>query len=455
MAGMSVCLGRPYWQIVLGTIRGGVPMVVISAVLVACSPRNGDIPPSPAAVASPVAPVCGNQRCEPGEDTGNCPQDCPPHAFIRSEGTRLVDARGNPVQLRGVNLGGWLMWEGWIWGGGFNSETTVLERLEELVGQEQVAAFQGQIYANFITEADIVRIAELGFNVVRIPINHRALEEGGAYAGGGSGWEALDRLIEWCEAHGVYVILTLHGAPGGQSRLFTADPDGGARLWASGDHQERTVDLWRTLAERYRAREIVAGYDLLNEPNPGSGQDLVALYQRIIAAIRTVDPFHLIVLEGTDFASNFTMFEGPLDPNQAFSFHMYTWFRDNREVELAQYQAVAERHSVPMWNGEFGENEYERLESTVALFEDPQYNLAGWAFWPWKKVPNRYPYLRGIQTTEAWDKVIQWVAFPYWPNEKPSAEETRQGMDEFITAVRLENTDEDARMVEILTGWPR
>ena len=35
---------------------------------------------------------------------------------LRAQGTAIVDANGTPIQLRGVNLGGWMFHETWITG---------------------------------------------------------------------------------------------------------------------------------------------------------------------------------------------------------------------------------------------------------------------------------------------------------------------------------------------------
>jgi endoglucanase len=223
------------------------------------------------------------------------------------------------------------------------------------------------------------------------------------------GFAVLDRVLERAEAHGVYVVLDLHAAPGGQSKMFPADPEP-HRLWDSVEAQQRTVALWRTIASRYRDRTIVAGYDLLNEPDPPDGAALVDLYTRIIQAIREVDPVHLVMLEGARLGSDFSAFTTVLDANEALSFHIYTWFGNDAAKHVASDTAVAARLDVPLWCGEFGENDVASIRDQVGLFA--KQGVAGWAFWTWKKVKNRYPALHEIVVTPAWRATIAWITDP-------------------------------------------
>ena len=119
------------------------------------------------------------------------------------------------------------------------------------------------------------------------------------------GWVYLDRLLEWCTRHDVYVVLDLHSAPGGQSDIFVADPDE-KKLWQSEENEERTVALWRAIAARYKDEKIVAGYDLLNEPGFPNPAELIELYLRIITAIREVDPYHMVIIEGNNLTTDFS-----------------------------------------------------------------------------------------------------------------------------------------------------
>lgn len=352
---------------------------------------------------------------------------------------QIVDENGKSVSLRAVNLGGWLVWEGWIFGKGtLTEQPQISERLENAVGADQFNQFRTSIYDRFITEKDIQRIAQSGFNCVRVPLDYQMFETQ-------SGWNLLDRLLLWCEKNRLWVILDMHNVPG-NSIVFR---DTEHSIWTSNETQSKVVSVWKEIATHCRNSRIVAGYDLLNEPVPKSGDQLISIYQRIIAAIRQIDSNHLLMLEGGKFATDFSMFDRPLDDNQAYSFHMYTWFGDNRQESLAGYVSFARRQNAPLWNGEFGENTYQMIGSTVDMFEQHP-EIRGWAFWTWKKAGGlTYPGLVTINLSPNWKLVIDWLA-RFVNIRQPAKATIQQGMSEFTESIELPNCNFDQRMADAL-----
>ncbi len=370
------------------------------------------------------------------------------NGMIHQAGRTIVDGDNRPLQLRGVMVQGWLQWAGAVWGEtglkSLASDSKIRQRMMALVGPAEAGRFDEEIYNNFVAEGDIRAIAQLGFNSVRIPINHRLLE------GNGPGWASVDRVLGWCERYHVYAILDLHAIPGGQARVPTADPDPHTLVWNSPEDQQHTVEVWRRIASRYRGRAIVAGFDLINEPGPTT-PELVELYQRIIQAVRQVDPDHLIILEGGKLATDLSVFSKPPAENIAYSFHMYTLLSDNRAKLLRNYTEISRAQDVPLWVGEIGENNYEMIASTRQMLEDPANGVSGWSFWPWKMVQGKYPGLQMIQEPQSWAKVMDWLtALIPPPRMKPSREEALAGMREFVEAVKIQNCTLDNRMAETL-----
>ncbi|KAA3651223.1 MAG: hypothetical protein DWP95_00760 [Proteobacteria bacterium] len=362
--------------------------------------------------------------------------------MVHAKGTRIVDGAGKPIKLKGVLLEGWLMWNGTLWGAGLTSETTITKRLEKMAGKEQTRIFRTHIYDHFIVEKDIEMIARLGLNTVRVPFNHTVLEDENPldeYTA--EGWKYLDRLLTWCERHNIYVVLDFHALPGGQG-AFVSDPEF-INVWHSPVHQQRTIDIWKAIASRYKDREIIAGYDLINEPDAPAGKNLVDLQKRIINEIRKVDKSHMIILEGGRFSSDFSMYDKPLDANQVYSFHTYNFFTDETdEKNLIKLTEIANKHNVPLWNGEFGAHKSSWIENQLKLYQNPKFPINGWTFWPWKRVSennDRYRDLAKIIPGQDWQKVARGISNLFGPSKSITPEYAKKAMEGFIEAIKAEN----------------
>lgn len=388
---------------------------------------------------------CEKEEIEPYQDYyANNP-------MVHQEGTAIVDGDGQVLQLKGTIPLGWTQWEGTLWNCGLRSETRITDKLIELVGQPRFDAFKDSVYAVFLNEQDIAQMAAHGYNCVRLPFNHTLLEDDAApYIYKQEGWEVLDDIIDACEAYGVYVVLDLHSAAGGQSNLFISDPDN-QKLWQNSENQNRTIELWRAIALRYKDREIVAGYNLLNEPDFPDVNKLIRLCKDIIGSVREVDPYHMFFIDGNNYAVNFNSFSNPFSLNMAWSFHSYDLLNIN--AQTGNFQRAVEagsEHQVPIWNGEFGANDLAWTEDVVQMFDNSSFPVSGWIFWPWKRVPDDVESYRGLYYVNAgtnWDKVCKFID---GTGPQPSASEAESGLAEFIEASRIQNCELDAGMSAIL-----
>ncbi|HTL82111.1 MAG TPA: cellulase family glycosylhydrolase [Bacteroidia bacterium] len=368
--------------------------------------------------------------------------------FIRRDGAVLFDSTGKQAKLNGVNLGGWLLWEGWIWGGSFTKESKILSNMQTLVGEAETDSFRLNIYRNFISENDIKQVSEMGLNVVRVPFNHRIFDPIGGKV---YGWEILDNVIAWCKKYHVYVVLDMHAAPGGNSPYFTADPDK-PNLWKDPQAKNKTIELWKQIAARYANETTVAGYDLLNEPIPTKGDSLEKMYERIIAQIRTVDTNHLVILEGGNFAKDFSMFQKLPDEKMMFSFHIYTWLGGEPGDKMTDFTELGKRMKIPVWCGEWGENKYDVVKSTLLALNDKANNFSGWCFWTWKKVLNSYPALNQVTVTQSWIDLIKWCANGS-VKSSPGHDPALAAMKEFESDMLIANTKRDERLAELLKDY--
>ena len=223
-------------------------------------------------------------------------------SWIQTSGATFVDAAEQPVILRGCNLGNWLLLEMWMLAVDeqeFPDQHTFEANLVERFGADTKHRLMELYRASWITPRDFDLIQSFGFNVVRVPFDHRLVEDPshpGTCREAGLAW--LDRALEMAETAGVHVILDMHGVPGGQSIDNPTGRIGQNRLWTDPDCMARTVSLWRAIAARYRHRPAVAGYDVINEPFGDMKTDvrpqLRVIFEKIYRAIREVDRRHVI-----------------------------------------------------------------------------------------------------------------------------------------------------------------
>ena len=143
--------------------------------------------------------------------------------FLVTKGQDIVNRRGEKIQLKGVNLGAWLIWEDWLCP--YEEATDhydVLTKLTERFGQEKAYELMDIYMDNWITEYDLDEIKAMGFNCVRVPFWFRnfyyddngtkILDENGEWD-----FSRLEWVVNECSKREIYVVLDMHGAVGYQS----------------------------------------------------------------------------------------------------------------------------------------------------------------------------------------------------------------------------------------------
>src|SRR5574341_1173311 len=172
--------------------------------------------------------------------------------FVRTQGKQIVTPEGYMFKLE-VATAHW----------------QIQQVIKELVGPAEALAFWQQYYDNYITRDDVRYIKQLGMNSIRVPFNYKLLTpEDHPEIWLERGFALLDSAIAWSKQEGLYVVLDMHAAPCGQTGTNIDDSAGHPWLFENVECQDRTVDIWRKIAERYRDETTVMGYDLLNEPIP-------------------------------------------------------------------------------------------------------------------------------------------------------------------------------------------
>ncbi len=314
-----------------------------------------------------------------------------PADFIHADGKRLVDGRGARFTVKGINLGNWLVPEGYMFKfTRARAPSEIAGVIGALVGHEEASRFWTRFRDVYVAEQDIRFIGAAGFNTVRVPLHWRLFVEpdaGGADRFEGPGWFLLDRMVQWCRESGLRVILDLHAAPGGQTGVNHDDGPGFPLTFYVPRDRRLTVALWRALAAHFRDEPAILGYDLLNEPiSPYSDEDylnpqLEPFYCEIVAAIRSVDTNHLVLLAGAQWSTSFAVFSRPFDANAVYTHHKF-WANPTRDA-LQSYLNFGNRWNVPLLIGETGESTDAWNESFRQLHESLG---IGWVFWPYKNL---------------------------------------------------------------------
>ena len=324
--------------------------------------------------------------------TINCPVSA--QGYLHRNGKYIFDGAGNEVILRGIGTGNWLLQEGYMMQTSDVAPTQhqFRAKLVSTIGEAKTDSFYTVWLDSHFRRIDVDSMKSWGFNNVRVAMHYKwftlPIEKepvAGQQTWLDKGFTMIDSLLDWCGDNQMYLILDLHGAPGGQGKdAAISDYDKTKpSLWESQANKDKTIALWRKLAERYSDEPWIGGYDLINEPNwsfPNGNTPLWDLLKQITSAIREVDKNHLIFIEGNGFANDYNGLPAIWDDNLAISFHKYWNYNTQESINFAIN--LRNSRNVPIWMGESGENSNNWFTGLIELLEK---NRIGWSWWPVKK----------------------------------------------------------------------
>lgn len=209
--------------------------------------------------------------CTPGRSSGIVH---PPVAFTISR--TAIPTITLPVEP--PRLDKWSLWTGGTQLRGANIWQRI--RVPELDGAELLGnGYIGPPYS----QKDFDRLSALGANYVNLSIPG-IFSERPPYVLDEKAQAHLDHLLEMAAKADLFAVISFRTGPGRSD--FTFYRDGAGRwfdpsllvewVWTDQEAQNAWAEMWRYTAARYRDHSVVAGYDLMVEPN--AGEVALAIY---------------------------------------------------------------------------------------------------------------------------------------------------------------------------------
>lgn len=370
------------------------------------------------------------------------------NAFITINGADLIQPDGSKLFIKGTNLGNWLNPEGYMLNfRKTNSARFINDMFCEMVGPDFTAQFWKEFKDNYITKDDITFIKNTGSNTIRLPFHYKLFTDED-YMGltvNQDGFARVDSVVKWCREEGLYLILDMHDAPGGQTGDNIDDSYGYPWLFESPTSQKLYCDIWRSIADYYKNEPVILGYELFNEPIAPYFENMEELngklediYKLGVAAIREVDKNHIILLGGSQWNGNFKPFkDSTFDDKIMYTCHRYGG--EPTKEAIMNFITFRDSVNLPMFMGEIGHNTNEWMAQFCQTMEE---NNIGWTFWPYKKM-NGSSFV-SITPPENWDIVVNFSEAPRSTykeirDARPNQEVARKAMNDFIEASRFKN----------------
>lgn len=245
----------------------------------------------------------------------------------------------------------------------------------------QVDLFATDLNSYTITDYDVQEIKSTGANTVRLWLYLHEVQHS-PYQYSTEALTLLENTINKFGSNGIYVIPVLAGLGQNSYPDEVYFKNRGVDLWnASTDTKNQTIALWKVLAAKFKDNQYIAGYDVVNEPEPPSAQALHDFYTELISAIRQVDTNHIIILPLAEkHEQDYQLGGSYSDANIMATFHYYypvqytldTLYAQNPDLtypgqigntywDKAMHQqifdaalALPEIQNMPIYVGEFG-----------------------------------------------------------------------------------------------------
>ena len=168
------------------------------------------------------------------------------------------------MNIKGVNLGNWLVLEKWMSPALFQGTTAEDEYYLPTQLSPEVYEARIKIHrSEYITERDFVTIKSMGMESVRIPVPYFIFGDRKPFIGC---IEELDKAFNWAEKYGLTILIDLHTVPLSQNGFDNGGISGVCKWAQNPDEVEFALSVLERLAKRYGNRKGLFGIQPLNEP---------------------------------------------------------------------------------------------------------------------------------------------------------------------------------------------
>ena len=310
--------------------------------------------------------------------------------FLKVNGTQIRKQKGtgDVVYLRGTNAGGWLVQENWMNPTNASDQKTMMTTLANRFGTSKRDELVSTYENNYWTTQDFDNCAEMGMSVIRLPFTYMNLcDDNGNLKS--NAFDRLDWFVQNCSQRGMYVILDMHGAFGSQNGMdHSGEINDGKQLYYNQSNKDKTLNLWKKIAEHFKGNPAVAAYDILNEPGIKAAATYSLhwdFYNEIYNAIRSKDSNHIIIMESCWDADNLPRPSQYGWTNVAYEYHYYPWSAQNSSDAQKSYfsskvsDIANHNYGVPTFVGEF--TCFEQAEGWKAAMST--FNSQGWHWTTW------------------------------------------------------------------------
>ncbi|NLD99753.1 MAG: glycoside hydrolase family 5 protein, partial [Fibrobacter sp.] len=253
------------------------------------------------------------------------------HGQLRVEGIKIIDQHGNPTQLRGMSF----FWSQWM------------------------GNFYNKLLVNWLVD-------DWKVSIVRAAMGVKHVESRSGYIYDGSEKEKVIDVVNASIRKGIYVIIDWH-----DHYAF--------------ENVKESERFFQDMAKRYGSYPNVI-YEIFNEPIKVSWSEVVKPYaERIIKAIREIDPDNLIIVGTPSWCQNVD--EAAMDPLQGenilYALHFYA---STHGEDLREKARFAMSKGAPLFVSEFGTclasgNGYLDSAETEVWFKFMDENNLSWCNW--------------------------------------------------------------------------